>query len=188
MVRVYQLIGHSARLWVSIRTYCPFRHWSMGMSQRIWHIGVAVDDLERGKQEFADVFGLSWRPTRVRVLTLTDVRGADYEVECHVTFSQGGQFAVELWEAIPATPLAAPPGGGVHHIGYWVEDMAQENARLSALGFDPYATVGHRPLLNAGPSGTVVELCDLHSDRPQLRDLFPAGSNYAGPPVLDSAL
>jgi catechol 2,3-dioxygenase-like lactoylglutathione lyase family enzyme len=158
------------------------------MSQRIWHIGVAVDDLERGKQEFADVFGLSWRPIRVRVLTLTDVRGADYEVECQVTFSQGGPFAVELWEAIPATPLAAPPGGGVHHIGYWVEDMAQENARLSALGFAPYATVGHRPLLNAGPSGTVVELCDLHSDRPQLRDLFPAGSNYAGPPVLDSAL
>jgi hypothetical protein len=33
-----------------------------------------------------------------------------------------------------------------------------------------------------------VELCDLPSDRPQLRDLFPAGSNYAGPPVLDSAL
>jgi hypothetical protein len=34
----------------------------------------------------------------------------------------------------------------------------------------------------------VVELCGLHSDRPQLRDLFPAGSRYAGPPVLDSTL
>lgn len=158
------------------------------MSQRIWHIGVAVDDLTKGKEEFTHVFGLSWRPTRVRRLTLTDAQGADHEVECHVTFSQGGPFAVELWEAIPGTPLAAPPGGGVHHIGYWVEDTAQESARLTALGLGPYATVGHRPLLNTGPSGTIVELCDLHSDRPRLRDLFPAGSQYAGPAVLDSAL
>jgi catechol 2,3-dioxygenase-like lactoylglutathione lyase family enzyme len=149
---------------------------------------VAVDDLETGKKEFTGVFGLSCRPTRVRVPTLADALGVDHDVECHVAFSQGGPFAVELWEAIPGTPLAAPPGGGVHHIGYWVDDMAKENARLSAPGFGPCATVGHRPLLNAGPSGTVVELCDLHSDRPQLRDLFPAGSQYAGPPVLDSAL
>lgn len=158
------------------------------MSGRIWHIGVAVDDLEQGKQEFADVFGLSWRPTRVRGLTLTDAQGIEYEVECRVTFSEGGPFAVELWEAVPGTPLAAPPGGGVHHIGYWIDDMAEENSRLSALGFGPHATVGARPLLNRGPSGTVVELCDLHSDRPQLRDLFPAESEHAGPPILDSAL
>ncbi|MFD3519843.1 VOC family protein [Streptomyces sp. NPDC058653] len=158
------------------------------MTRRIWHVGVAVEDLEEGKREFGEVFGLSWRPTRVRALTLTDAVGADHEVECQVTFSEGGPFAVELWESIPGTPLEAPRGGGVHHIGYWVDDLARENARLSALGFGPRTTVGGRPLLNAGPSGTVVELCDLHSDRPQLRDLFPAGSRYAGPPVLDSAL
>ncbi|MFF0186578.1 VOC family protein [Streptomyces sp. NPDC005244] len=158
------------------------------MDQRIWHIGVAVDDLERGKKEFAEVFGLTWRPTRVRMLTLTGAEGADYEVECHVTFSEGGPFAVELWESIPGTRLAAAPDGGVHHIGYWADDTVQENARLSALGFGPQVTVGGRPLLNTGPSGTVVELCDLRSDRPQLRDLFPAGSPYAGPAVLDSAL
>ncbi|MFI6080428.1 VOC family protein [Streptomyces sp. NPDC051217] len=158
------------------------------MTQRIWHVGVAVDDLEKGKKEFTEVFGLSWRPIRVRALTLTDAQGTDHEVECHVTFSEGGPFAVELWESIPGTPLAAPPGGGVHHIGYWVDGMAQENERLSALGFGPHTTVGGRPLLNAGPSGTVVELCDLRSDRPQLRDLLPAGSRYAGPPVLDSEL
>ena len=95
---------------------------------------------------------------------LTDAQGAEHEVECRVTFPEGGPFAAELWDAIPGTPSAAPQGGGVHHIGYWVEDM------------------------NTGPSGTVVELCELHSDRPQLRGLFPADSEHAGPPVLDSAL
>ena len=97
--------------------------------------------------------------------------------------SQGGPFAVELWEAIPGTPLAAPPGGGIHHIGYWVDDTVQENARLSALGFSPHATVGRRPLLSAGPSGTVVELCDLRSDRSIARDLASRFSRATPTPI-----
>ncbi|MCU1527857.1 MAG: Glyoxalase/Bleomycin resistance protein/Dioxygenase superfamily protein [Frondihabitans sp.] len=60
--------------------------------------------------------------------------------------------------------------------------------RLAALGFAHFATLGTRPLLNHGPSGTVIQLCDLHSDRPQLRDLFPPSSEFAGPPILDSNL
>jgi len=51
-----------------------------------------------------------------------------------------------------------------------------------------YATAGTTPLLNRGPAGTFIELCDLHSDRPSLRDLFPPGSEFAGEPLLDSAL
>ena len=158
------------------------------MDQSIWHIGIAVADLESGKHEFGKVFGLIWRPTRVRRLTLTDEDGVEHAVECRVTFSEGGPFAVELWEGIPGTPLAAPVGGGVHHIGYWVDDPSAEDMRLAALGFTHFATVGDRPLLNLGPSGTVIELCDLHSDRPQLRDLFPPSSEFVGPPLLDSEL
>ena len=32
----------------------------------IWHIGIAVPDLEEGKKELGVVFGLRWRPGRVR--------------------------------------------------------------------------------------------------------------------------
>jgi len=76
----------------------------------------------------------------------------------------------------------------VHQIGYWVNDIAAEAARLGALGYPTFATAGTTPLLNRGPGGTVVELCDLHSDRPSLRDLFPPESEFAGEPLLDSAL
>jgi hypothetical protein len=41
--------------------------------------------------------------------------------------------------------------------------------------------------LNRGPAGTLIELCDLRSDRPSLRDLFPPGSEFAGEPDLGSA-
>jgi catechol 2,3-dioxygenase-like lactoylglutathione lyase family enzyme len=154
----------------------------------IWHIGIAVPDLEQGKKELTEIFGLRWRPTRVRNLTLTDAAGRPGAVECHVTFSVGGPFAVEVWQAIPGTPLDMPEAGGVHHIGYWVDDLAAEAKRLDALGYPRYATVGTTPLLNRGPAGTLVELCDLHSDRPSLRDLFPPESEFAGEPLLGSAL
>ena len=103
-------------------------------------------------------------------------------------FSLGGPFAVEVWQAIPGTPLDVPEAGGVHHIGYWVDDPAAEAERLGALGYPGYATAGPTPLLNRGPAGTLIELCDLHSDRPSLRDLFPPGSEFAGEPLLGSAL
>ncbi|HEY6497303.1 MAG TPA: VOC family protein [Trebonia sp.] len=154
----------------------------------IWHIGIAVPDLAKGKEELGEVFGLGWRPTRVRRLTLTDAAGRPYEVECHVAFSLGGPFAVEVWQAIPGTPLDVRESGGVHHIGYWVDDPAAEAKRLGALGYPGYATAGATPLLNRGPAGTVIELCDLRSDRPSLRDLFPSESEFAGEPLLGSAL
>jgi catechol 2,3-dioxygenase-like lactoylglutathione lyase family enzyme len=156
--------------------------------ESIWHIGIAVPDLEQGKKELGEVFGLRWRPARVRMLTLVDMAGRTHEVECHVVFSQGGPFAVEAWQAIPGSPLEMPAGGGVHHIGYWVDDLAAEARRLDALGYPRYATAGTTPLLNQGPAGTLVELCDLHSDRPSLRDLFPPESEFAGEPLLGSAL
>lgn len=154
----------------------------------IWHIGIAVPDLAKGQQELSDVFGLRWRPARLRKLALADAAGRPYEVECHVVFSLGGPFAVEVWQAIPGTPLDMPEAGGIHHIGYWVDDPAAEVKRLDALGYPSYATAATTPLLNRGPSGTLIDLCDLHSDRPSLRDLFPPGSKFAGQPLLDSAL
>lgn len=114
--------------------------------------------------------------------------GRPYGAEIHVAFSLGGPFAVEVWQALPGTPLDIPESGGVHHIGYWVDDLAAEAKRLEALGFPGFATAGAAPLLNRGPAGTLVELCDLHSDRPSLRDLFPPESEFAGEPLLDSDL
>jgi catechol 2,3-dioxygenase-like lactoylglutathione lyase family enzyme len=156
--------------------------------ESIWHIGIAVPELERGQKELGEIFGLRWRPARVRKLSLVDAARRAYDVECHVAFSLGGPFAVEVWQAIPGTPLDMPEGGGVHHVGYWVDDLAVEAKRLDALGFPAYATAGTTPLLNRGPAGTLVELCDLHSDRPSLRDLFPPESEFAGEPVLGSDL
>lgn len=153
---------------------------------RIWHIGMAVPELERGMHELGEVFGLAWRPVRVRKMTLKDVSGRSFDVECHVTFSIGGPFAIELWQAIPGTPLAVPPSGSIHHIGYWVDNLAAEENRLTGLGYPTVASSGASLRLSRGPCGLLLEPCDLGIDRPSLRDLFPPGSAHAGVPDLAS--
>jgi hypothetical protein len=52
---------------------------------------------------------------------------------------------------------------------------------------EPSACCGHHAAAEL-PAGTLIELCDLHSDRPSLRDLFPPESEFAGEPLLGSAL
>jgi len=76
----------------------------------------------------------------------------------------------------------------VHHIGDRADDPAAEAKRPGAPGYPGHAPAGPTPLLNRGPAGPLIELCDLHSDRPSLRALHPPGSEFAGEPLLDSAL
>jgi hypothetical protein len=101
-----------------------------------------------------------------------------------VTFSLGGPFAVEVWQAIPDTPLATPQAGWLHHLGYWVEDYPAERQRLNTLGFVPVLTSEPTLLLSRGPGNIRVEPCDLRRDQPYLRDLYPTGSEFLGEPVL----
>jgi hypothetical protein len=45
----------------------------------IWHIGITVSDLEKGKQELGEVFGLHRCAARARKLTLADAAGRPCE-------------------------------------------------------------------------------------------------------------
>jgi catechol 2,3-dioxygenase-like lactoylglutathione lyase family enzyme len=112
---------------------------------KIWHIGMAVPDLDKGLAEIGELFDLTWRPVVTRSMTIKDDRGRSHDIDCHVTFSLGGPFAVEVWHAIPDTPLAMPESGYVHHIGYWVDDYAAEKERLRALGYPPLPGPPTRP-------------------------------------------
>ncbi|MEV6171403.1 VOC family protein [Streptomyces sp. NPDC051954] len=153
---------------------------------RIWHIGFAVPDLEQGMAEFGTLFELAWRPVVVRSLTMKDGHGHAHDVDCHVTFSLGGSFAVELWQAIPGTPLAVPESGYFHHIGYWADDHAAEKRRLATLGYGDLLRSDPGLLIALGPGNVRVEPCDLQRDQPYLRDLYPRDSPFAGEPVLPS--
>ncbi len=150
----------------------------------IWHVGVAVPDLDAGTGQLADVFGVTWRPAVTRSMTVKDADGREHRVDVRVTFSLGGPFAIEAWQGIPGTPLAVPRATWFHHIGYWVDDYPAERRRLAGLGYQPFLTSGSTLLLSRGPGGIGLEPCDPHRDQPYLRDLYPPTSPFAGDPVL----
>jgi len=148
-----------------------------------WHLGLAVPDLEAGLKEFSELFGIAWRPVREVPLRLTDQDGRAHDVTVRVTFSLTSPFALELWEAVPGTPLAAPEGTTVHHVGYWTDDFDAEHQRLTELGYPAFMTSSGM-VMHRGPGGLGVEPEDVHRDIPSLRDLYPAGSPYAGRPAF----
>ncbi|MCU1655359.1 MAG: hypothetical protein JWO57_15 [Pseudonocardiales bacterium] len=147
----------------------------------IWHVGMAVPDLEEGMREVGGAFELSWRPIHERMTTVQDGAGRPYDIVCRFTFSTSSPFAIEMWQAIPGTPLATPDSGILHHIGYWVDDLPKEVERLDGNGFACFMS-GPSLAIHSGPGGLMLEPCDVRRDRPFLRDLFPVGSPLRGTP------
>jgi hypothetical protein len=152
-----------------------------------WHIGLAVPDLDEGMRSVGAAFDISFRPVHERTTTIVDESGKSHDVVCRFTFSSTAPFSIEMWQAIPGSPLAAPETGWLHHVGYWVADLGKESERLEAAGFGCFMS-GPSLAIHRGPGGLMLEPCDLQRDRPFLRDLFPADSPFHGEPDNSEAI
>jgi hypothetical protein len=80
----------------------------------------------------------------------------------------------------------SPEGTNVHLLGYWTDNFDAERRRLTGLGYPAFMTAGGM-VTHRGPGGIGVEPEDVHRDLPSLRDLYPSGSPFAGPPVFRPA-
>jgi hypothetical protein len=146
-----------------------------------WHVAFAVPDLEQGMHELGEAFLVGWRPLHTAEVRFTDEDAEEHELEVTYTFSEGGPPSIEIWQAIPDTPMGQHGDTWLHHIGYWVEDLDAEGERLAQHGW-PCFTRAHNVRMHRGPGGILLEPCDVNRDRPFCRDLFPPGSKHHGPP------
>lgn len=110
-----------------------------------FHTGIVVDDISKATTEMSKAFGIDWAtPTAVQA----PVRLADRVVVAHrwVTYSMGGGHAIEMIQEVDGE-IYTPTDGSqrLHHLGFWVEDLAAESARLESLGM---------PLKVIGPAST----------------------------------
>jgi hypothetical protein len=153
----------------------------------VWHVAFAVPDIKQSMNELSTAFGVEWRPVHRTEVVLEDEHGTKQDVSCTFTFSVGSPFAFEMWQAIPGTPLATPQHSILHHIGYWVDDLAAESERLASHGW-PCFVSGRSIAIHRGPGGLMLEPCDISRDRPFLRDLFPSGTPHFGIPDASGAL
>ena len=61
--------------------------------RKLFHIGLAVPELEKSMAEIGELFDLEWRPVGVATVPLVDSNGRHSEVDVRVTFSIPGPFA-----------------------------------------------------------------------------------------------
>jgi hypothetical protein len=129
-----------------------------------YHFGHVVDDLDAAARHLTALTGARWTtPVEFEMgLRYGDV---EREVEFVAIYSLDAPHH-ELIQATPGTPFATPPGGGVHHLGYWAQDFATDLERLRDLGLTE-EVVGldddGKPWGFAyftGPAGGRVEIAD----------------------------
>lgn len=119
------------------------------MSIELFHVGIAVPDLESAMEEWSGSFSCAWRPVVERRNMRMFSFGVEHLISLRRTYSVDGPPYIELVEY---DHILWAPGGVLSgtHIGFWVDDMRAEISRLRA--------VDHRLL--------VSDVVDVESESP----------------------
>jgi len=129
-----------------------------------FHLGLVVEDFEGALAEFATAFGYEWCDEIGGKLAVTLPTG-DTVLDFKAAYSRTTP-RLEIIRSIPGTLWEPPAGGGVHHAGYWSDDVAADAAELVRKGFVTEATRttgsddGTPFAFLRGRTGLLVELVD----------------------------
>jgi hypothetical protein len=107
-----------------------------------FHVGVVVDDLDAALRDLAALFGYEWCP-QLHIETPVVLPTGEMTLDLRFTYSVT-EPRVEVIQSIPGTLWVPAPTSGVHHIGYWSDDVAADGASLLARGY-PVEATGVRP-------------------------------------------
>lgn len=96
-----------------------------------FHLGIVTADFEATMDRLSSVFGYEWgRETGGPIaVTLPD---GEKVLDLKCAFSTAVP-RLELVRAIPGTLWEAAEGG-IHHVGFWSDDVAADTAELQASG------------------------------------------------------
>jgi catechol 2,3-dioxygenase-like lactoylglutathione lyase family enzyme len=130
----------------------------------LYHVGIIVDDLEEAKDSMTAIGGYRWTRDRGAPFAVWTPEG---ETVVPFRFVYSIDFPhVELMQAQEhpffRPDLAASPG--IHHVGYWVDDIKSASAEFVAEGLPVLACGsqdGVRPSLfsyHKGANGFRIEL------------------------------
>jgi hypothetical protein len=145
-----------------------------------FHVGIVVDDLAATLAELTDLFGYEWcdeigGPTPVQLPT------SQVEVDFRFAYSRNTP-RLEVIHSMPGTLWVPASGSGIHHIGYWSDDVAGDSATLSHKGFTVEA-IGSRPdgtpywAYHRGDDGPRVEIVSRTLE-PALEQYWSSGSAH----------
>ena len=113
-----------------------------GNIESIEHVGVLIRDLDRAMEHYTNDLGIGpWAvytlsPDSVRGMT---VQGKEQGYVYKLALCNVGPVLYELMESVQGPNIyeefLSEHGEGVHHLGYFVEDIDAEISRMDSRGF-----------------------------------------------------
>ena len=148
----------------------------------LYHTGLVVDDIEAAMRFFTDIAGYEWCGIGSGE-QIIEIDGEKRSITMTVTYSKS-EPRIELIQSVPGT-LWTPTTCGVHHLGYWSEDVDRDIQALLARGLSLEA----KSVLLDGTAmwaycrnkagGPRIELVG-EIIKPMLMEMFKAGVPTAG--------
>jgi len=126
-----------------------------------FHVGIVVDDLDTTLAELSELFGYEWCD-EIAVQTPVRLPTGDTVLDQRFRYSKN-EPRLEVIESIPGTLWVPAAGSGVHHLGYWSDDVARDSAELERRGIGREAAGilpdgGAHWAYHRGPDGPRIEL------------------------------
>jgi len=150
----------------------------------LFHIGIVVEDFESTLAELSELFGYEWCEEMSYPTDVLFGDGSKGVVRSSFVYSMN-TARLEIIRTIPGTLWVPAAGSGVHHMGYWSDDIEAHSDLLLKRGFVAEAT-GLSPdgkpfwaYLRHG-SGPRVEIV-TRALRPILEQYFTTGKVPVGP-------
>lgn len=104
----------------------------------LFHVGIVTADLEATQAQLTELLGYEWGPevgAPTEVILPSGERTLDLRCAYSITTPR-----LEVVRSIPGTFWESSPGSGIHHVGYWSDDVAADAAKLGQLGYVTEAT------------------------------------------------
>jgi glyoxalase/bleomycin resistance protein/dioxygenase superfamily protein len=112
-----------------------------------FHVGIVVDDLDTALAELTALFGYAWCPP---IAVETPVVLPDDEIMLDLEFAYSAtEPRVEMIRSTPGTLWMPASGSGIHHVGYWSDDLTADMDQLASQGHAQEAR-------GEGPDGTAM--------------------------------
>jgi hypothetical protein len=124
-----------------------------------FHAGIVVDDLDAALAQLSDLFGYEWGD-EVHVSQPVQLAAGEVSVDFRFRYSRT-EPRLELIASQAGTPWTPAEGSGIHHLGYWSDDITADGAALEAAGFEFEAA-------GVDPDGTRIWSYHRRAGRPRV--------------------
>ncbi|UGQ13229.1 VOC family protein [Yinghuangia sp. ASG 101] len=148
-----------------------------------FHIGIVADDFEATLAELSEGFGYEWCDEVGSTTTVTTPNG-DIVVDMRCVYSTAAP-RVEVVRRVPGTLWEPVEGGGIHHVGYWSDDVVADCAELAGKGYTVEATrIGADGAMTfaflRGSKGLLIELVN-RATQPGLETVWQIRTGTTAP-------